>query len=146
VTRYVLDIDDSQWKADHLPRVLRTTESEWLNELACQVEIQIAGVERPLIVLDMKGMSPTPILTGFLREQGYDWLASQIEAQTEPARIPEPGLWGVVEASSKWFDGRREYVRIRPTLGTKGEWHGEHGAAEWSVLIDPILIREGVES
>ena len=97
---------------------------------------------RPLIVLDMKGMNPTPILTGFLREVGYDWLAAQIEAQTKPARIPEPGLWGVVEAGLKTYDVGVRYQWVRH----ENYWMSRSfsAPAEWANLIDPTLTREGV--
>jgi len=76
-------------------------------------------------------------------------VADQIEAQTKPPRIPEPGLWGVVEASSKHFGGRREYIRTRKEKGSlliEARWYGKHGYADWDDLIEPALIREGVES
>ena len=57
---------------------------------------------RPLITLDLEdhGRVNAANLAQVLREDGYPYLADQIEAQTKPARIPEPGLWGVVEAGS----------------------------------------------
>jgi hypothetical protein len=142
MTRFVLDIDDSQWKADHLPRVLRTTESEWLNELACQVEIQIAD-GRSLIVLAEPEGAPSnhyPRLVAYLRRGGWDFTADQIEAQTKPVRIPEPGLWGVVEAS---WDVTVRTVWVHDRFG----WASHSGqTVPWVDLIDPTLVREGVAS
>jgi len=102
---------------------------------------------RPLIVL--KGLDDAPPdhfprLVRFLRGGGWDFTADQIEAQTKPARIPEPGLWGVVEAS--YNDGARCYW----TLSPDGLWHSVRppftGATfvDWDHLIDPTLIREGL--
>ena len=99
---------------------------------------------RPLIVLDMKGMNPTPILTGFLREVGYDWLASQISSQTKPARIPEPPRVGVgVMAMSDVADpGQvRSWTRFSTIL--LANWIDAEGRKrKWDDLIDPTLIRE----
>lgn len=88
-------------------------------------------------------------------EQGYpiggsnvtrtviDLLLSVAKAMGEQApRIPEPGLWGVVEA---WVPGipTRRWVHHE-----EGRWVPDTGIPfkEWSDLIDPVLIREGVES
>ena len=71
-----------------------------------------------------------------------DFIADQIEAQTKPARIPEPGLWGVVEASTDQWKQRHEYVRVR-TDGY-GDWTFSGGSVNWVGLIDPTLIREGI--
>ena len=154
MTRYVLDIDDSQWKADHLPRVLRTTESVWLNELACQVEIQIVDA-RPLIVLDLDENDARHLVSyleitverhpdqlGTVGRAVYTNVAAQIEAQTKPARIPEPGLWGVVRASLPDDTTVSSWVHIRGH-----RWYTEHhGCAAWDVLVYPTLERDGVES
>ena len=69
-------------------------------------------------------------------------LADQIEAQTKPARIPEPGLWGVVEASVDAFPAT---IWVRRGPGSFCRWHSpEHGYAVWDILIDPTLVREGM--
>jgi len=143
MTRFVLDIDDSQWKADHLPRVLRTTGSEWLNELACQVEIQIAD-GRSLVVLDLGDRIRREYVLEILRAARHGWthdIADQIEVQTKPPRIEEPGLWGVVEASFSPTTDLDDWTRRRQG------WHcPAHGFAQWDLLINPTLIREGVTS
>jgi len=78
-----------------------------------------------------------------------DFIADQIEAQTKPARIPEPGLWGVVEARMTDLT-TREFVRVsrhrnsldwKPVYATPDEYGG---SVNWDDLIDPTLIREGL--
>lgn len=74
-------------------------------------------------------------------------IADQIEAQTKPARIEEPGLWGVVKA------GCGTYL---PGSGITYNWvkHDRYWMSKsfpqltvhWADLIDPTLIREGVTS
>jgi len=56
-------------------------------------------------------------------------------------RIPEPSLWGVVEAGVKQHDVRLKWVRHA------GAWEPndfDEYAREWDELIDPVLIREGI--
>ena len=76
-------------------------------------------------------------------------LADQIEAQTKPPRIPEPGLWGVVQATVAYegstYDAR--FVNHDGANAAHKSWHDAGGKWwNWSELIDPVLIREGVES
>src|SRR4249919_2886719 len=64
------------------------------------------------------------LIRRFTRDYGggaiLNCIAAQIEAQTKPARIPEPGLWGVVEAqfapsasgSTRRLAGRERWVRV----------------------------------
>lgn len=74
-----------------------------------------------------------------------NWVADQIEAQIKPPRIPEPGLWGVVEADwkSPGITGipRAEWVRVKGN-----RWRSAISAVEvpWSELVNPELIRPGV--
>lgn len=77
------------------------------------------------------------------------WIADQVEAQVRPPRIPEPGLWGVVEA----IDGGEHQPRI-PRMYIRDAVADEdahwtaigHGVRiEWDDLIDPTLIRPGIE-
>jgi hypothetical protein len=110
---------------------------------------------RPLIVLDLDAATAhgthdigvenilaalrAPAATGACRK-----LADQIESQIQPPRIPEPGLWGVVEAGflgirSKW---------VRMVVGTSDECHWcdeESRWADWDHLVDPTLVRPGIE-
>jgi hypothetical protein len=70
-----------------------------------------------------------------------DHLADQIEAQAKPPRIPEPGLWGVVEAGTDGLPVRR-WVHHE-----EDRWVCDTGERRnWEALADPTLIREGVES
>jgi hypothetical protein len=74
-------------------------------------------------------------------------VAQEIEAQTKPPRIPEPGLWGVVEAKAPVDDRRIEWVHGRAT-DAGNDWHSMDGmwSRVWADLVDPVLVREGVES
>ena len=67
-------------------------------------------------------------------------VADQIEAQTKPPRIPEPGLWGVVEATGATMPRRRwiHHEEDRWVCDT-GVWR------YWDDLVDPVLIRDGIE-
>jgi hypothetical protein len=59
-----------------------------------------------------------------------------------PARIPEPGLWGVVRASLPDDTTVFSWVHIRGS-----RWYTEHhGVAAWDVLVYPTLERDGIES
>ena len=88
-----------------------------------------------------------PSLIRLLRESGFDSLPDQIEAQTKPPRIPEPGLWGVVEAGHEHLGtGRSEFVRVN--LEGDFQWVDRTSEADWSTwdrLEDPTLVRDGIE-
>jgi hypothetical protein len=100
---------------------------------------------RPLVVLDLDWAESVPVLIAQLRGAGYVHIADQIEAQTKPPRIPEPGLWGVVEAAVPESGGSR-WPFVHDTDQGSSEWtcvnDGDH--YDWDALIDPVLIREGV--
>jgi hypothetical protein len=69
-------------------------------------------------------------------------LADQIEAQTKPPRIPEPGVWGVVEASTESNPYRTTFVRY--PSDTEYRWSNAIDTCKsWDFLIDPALIRPG---
>jgi hypothetical protein len=155
VTRIVLDIDDTMWKVDHLARVMRSAESEFLSELAAQVDIQVTDA-RPLIVLDFDSdvcadvVGDLQYAVTFLAAHGLGTafiadIADQIEAQTKPARIPEPGLWGVVEAVVQGDDEPQHFTR-GPKGGSVYHWTRISDGLNyhWDDLIDPTPIREGV--
>jgi len=105
---------------------------------------------RPLIVIVLE--NPTWATT-ILREisgaaEGPTWvllraISNQIEAQTKPARIPEPGPWGVVRASSTLTRDPSMWVRdhhgVCPWVSVAG-----YVPQQWRNLIDPTLVREGV--
>ena len=145
MTRIVLDIDDSQWKVDHLARVMRSANSEFLSELATQVDVQVQS-PRPLIVLDL-GDDPSHVqyVLDVLRSARHLWtnaVADQIEAQTKPARIPEPGVGAVVRASTPNDDFQCLW------LHGFGEWRSISGLehSTWRNLIDPTPVRDGITS
>jgi len=72
------------------------------------------------------------------------YIANEIKAQTKPPRIPEPGLWGVVEAGVVELPHvvRGPFVHVDDTV-----WSSRGGACfQWDDLIDPVLVREGVGS
>ena len=106
---------------------------------------------RPLVVLDPHEANPSASTDLVLRNLvellrademhlSSDAFADQIEAQTKPPRIPEPGLWGVVKSRGD------RYVRHTTDLG-QYQWSrvgGDGLAIKWDELIDPILVREGV--
>ena len=101
---------------------------------------------RPLIVLDLEdhGRVNASNLAQVLREDGYPRLADQLEAQTKPARIPEPmGRGAVVTDGSEFhfpwtrFSGSKDQ--------NEGNWINEDGLVQqWSKISDPTLISEGV--
>ena len=80
----------------------------------------------------------------FISDSG---LADQIEAQTKPPRIPEPGLWGVVEASTPDDPDRRKFGRVPSEGDDADQWTESYDEVwrAWSDLIDPVLVRDGIE-
>lgn len=111
---------------------------------------------RPLVVLDDRNEYRR--VADMLRETAENFfvpdaaalalkVADQIEAQTKPPRIPEPGLWGVVTAGHKHLDdGRRsQFVRVATTGRVQWvECEAEADWCTWDALVDPVLVREGV--
>jgi hypothetical protein len=108
---------------------------------------------RPLVVLDLDaaldhmggGMSDLPDVLKDMRRGGgifADRIADQIEQQTKPLRIPEPGLWGVVEAGVREHDQRLRWVRLGDNY--RPDDRDEYDRL-WSDLIDPTLVRPGIE-
>jgi len=113
---------------------------------------------RPLIVLDLVSSQ-----VDYLRHALNRWiewssltdekrtlagLLGQIEAQTRPTRIPEPGVWGVVEAGIPSHTLRRKFVRLDSPTRSVWVWIDADGSSSarfiWDSLIDPTLIREGL--
>jgi hypothetical protein len=101
---------------------------------------------RPLVVLDLDWAESVPVLIAQLRGAGYVHIADQIEAQAKPPRIPEPGLWGVVESTVTYEGTTYSTSLVRhPGPGTANRWLDRSGSwFSWNELIDPVLIREGV--
>jgi len=102
------------------------------------------------IVIDLEGAEAEAIedlrsaahsLSG--RDLRRVWLfaiANQIEVQTRPARIPEPTLWGVVLAyATKGDTVRREWDHRHD-----GWWTPGYTVFPWANLVEPILLREGI--
>lgn len=108
---------------------------------------------RPLVVLDLHRYVTPEMLVDWLRKNAVcgsysvaDEIADQIEAQTKPPRIPEPGPWGVVEDKNGY-----EYVRIDKAGDFKWQVLGVAASERnryhrCGDIADPVLIREGVES
>ena len=100
----------------------------------------------PLIMLDLdyirlENYGLPAVLGALHRDHRTLNIAQQVEAQTKPARIPEPGLWGVVEAKVAAVYGPCNWVK------DEYGWVSHSGVTvKWDLLIDPILIRAGVDS
>jgi hypothetical protein len=117
---------------------------------------------RPLVVLDFRDWTPEcpGLIAEWITKKARSdrdcpstsaalMVAQEIEEQTappKPPRIPEPGLWGVVsahvngkhgpQATYKWAHAPWGWEAIGSTQATR----------KWEDLIDPVLVREGVES
>ena len=113
---------------------------------------------RPLVVLDLEDPKFTvAALRDTLPEKARDHdrlnievlrLARQIEAQTKPPRIPEPG-WGmrvVARVKGRDNDDYREFVHAYRSASIGTVWTDEVGFhASWSDLIDPSLVSDDIE-
>lgn len=115
----------------------------------CYHDLEDLTEVRQLIVLDVE--EPAECVTLFrgiafhrgpsLHVSLLNTMADQIEEQTKPARIPEPGQWGVVKATHSPAYAPTFYVNHG-----SGEWRRPSGFVRWDDLIDPTLVREGVPS
>ena len=103
---------------------------------------------RPLIVLDLEDPAESVRL---LRAETSPWdcveqIADQIEAQTKPARIPEPkhiGAHVTTVSHDHAADETIPWTRFSTIL--LANWIDDAGRKrKWDDLIDPTLIREGV--
>jgi hypothetical protein len=110
---------------------------------------------RPLIVLDIKAANPDAnpevALANLLGALNRGTIvcrgaARQIEQQTKPPRIPEPGLWGVVEAHPR-TKGTRPVRFVRDSMSADEPWVAiaDGSGWDWDDLIDPVLVRPGIE-
>jgi hypothetical protein len=110
---------------------------------------------RPLVVLDPKDYEQSSALAKALVEAMHAagdkhsaangvhpaTVAVAIAALTKPPRIPEPGLWGVVEAGTREDPNKRKAFVNYPDEG----WCADAVSAySWRNLVDPVLIREGL--
>lgn len=132
-------------------RAIYTTDDHWslMSGWRHSIGKDVPTEVRPLVVLDLDDPAFTvTALRDTLPEMARDHdrgdvevlrLARQIEAQTKPPRIPEPGLWGVVEAQI----GGEGFTFVNRGAG----WVCVDDGAlwEWSRLIDPTLVRPGIE-
>jgi len=107
---------------------------------------------RPLIVLDLVNPRRFAELLRAFDNNGdtsFTLAADQIEAQTKPPRIPEPGLWGVVEAGSTELPDKPRRMYIHTGADIKWSWiatdSDETNRWTWDNLADPTLIRDGIE-
>lgn len=101
------------------------------------------AVPKDAIVLDLGRTHGTNALIRVLRSAAYYDIAAQIEAQTKPPRIPEPGLWAVVQDS----DGN---YYVRDGIAGNSLWVIVFGEAvgtrwSWDDLLGPVLVRPGIE-
>jgi hypothetical protein len=76
-----------------------------------------------------------PITRSFIR---------QVREQTKPPRIPEPSLFKVVVAGpphdrTTWVRGKKGWTNL-DAVGPYLNW------SRWVDLIDPALVRDGIES
>jgi len=142
-------------------RVLHFNESSWdalqnalaAKNLTLMAEHVAEQRRKPVVVLDLEPMYDGVDMGGWsyvvntLRDESSKAvmtrgdIADQIEAQTKPPRIPEPGLWGVVDAGA----GR---IPVRRWVHHEEDWWvADTGdRVMWGDLEDPILVREGVQS
>ena len=115
-----------------------------------KIELDTKSDEWPLAsesVRDLRGYA------GVVRSSGHfgaseliDLIADQIEAQTKPPRISEPGIGGIVRAGLVGLADRPAKLRVRLPQGWVNlEADGVHiNSWDWSELVDPVLVREGV--
>lgn len=94
---------------------------------------------RPLTIIDLGERQHREYVLDILRQPRHDWtnaVVDQIEAQTRPARIPEPG-WG--EKVRAWTAGNgheREFLRYK--VGDPDfRWADGCEQYRWADLIDP---------
>ena len=72
---------------------------------------------------------------------------NQIEARTtKPARIEEPG-WAEQVCASDAAQGRHIWLRMSISRTDQGAiWTDGSRDLRWDHLIDPVLVRKGVQS
>jgi hypothetical protein len=103
---------------------------------------------RPLVVIDPEDREDVERVRDALWRGGHldDWQAAlRSLANPTPSRIGEPGTWGVVEASCVHSDERREWMRHRDDNWYVVGTDTKNNPDDWDSLIDPVLVREGVD-
>jgi hypothetical protein len=82
-----------------------------------------------------------------MRDHGHHGAADLLEVIADKiaaqSRIPEPGLWGVVEAHTEDGEERRRFVHHEDAHDGRA-WERRGVRRAWDELIDPVLVREGV--
>lgn len=80
------------------------------------------------------------LLDRFLVTLHADRWHSQVQQIALQRRIPEPGPWAVVIASTELNEDPTEWVRY-----PSGRWFNPMGVkTAWDNLFNPTLVREGV--
>ena len=108
---------------------------------------------RPLAVIDPDDRETVKRIFDMAIERGRGPLAlgDALRDFADPPRIDEPGAWGVVEAACPHSAERIEWVH-HPDGNWWPAWrYGQQPERTplpdvWQDLIDPVLVREGVES
>jgi hypothetical protein len=108
---------------------------------------------RPIVVLDlddpaaMVRMLRTAVRTrGPKLSAAINDLADEIETQIRMPRIPEPGLWGVVNAHTLSLPVKTKWVRMVTGVSSQQWLNGEAEWVDWDELINPRLVRPGIEA
>lgn len=141
---------------------------EWAAHVDYSVLRKVAADLRRLVVIDAEDREQVERLRGLYvaeaveRGAMHPQFAGQDElrrdamqaalrefADPKPPRIDEPGTWGVVEAACVHSDRRLSWMKHED-----GNWwpFAPYGTADrrpmpddWDSLVDPVLIREGVQ-
>jgi hypothetical protein len=75
-----------------------------------------------------------------------DKILDAINEALPPPRIPEPGLWGVVEAHPRATSNRPvRFVCDSMTADEQWVALADGSVWDWDDLIDPTLVRPGIE-
>ena len=114
----------------------------------------------PLVVLDPDDLAQAESLAKALVEAMYaagdrysaangvhaGTVSTALRALVKP-RIPEPGLWAVVEASTCDDPDRRKFGRVPSDGDDADQWTESYDEVwrAWSDLVDPTLVRPGIE-
>ncbi len=133
-------------------RVLRRID-HWVTGVRVGAEYVHLGCDvtdiRRLIVLDLDAVvlrnGNSDVVTDLRDPESMyaaRYISNEIKAQTKPPRIPEPGQWGVVEASTPTVSRRRRFVRDDSLWRSTASG----GGYDWDELAHPVLVREGVDS
>jgi hypothetical protein len=137
---------DGDWALD---REIEPADFDWIfKDIASDTEVTDV---RPLVVLDLDGLVRPDTLVNWFRHNPLcgsiavaQSVADQIEAQTRPPRIPEPGKYAIVRARAtvlaecEWVNEGRYWT----SLGGDPRPH----TTVWANLKDPVLVREGINS